>query len=349
MAKKNAAKTHMGKGKFRYRFNHEWLKFDTLQYSWIPNRADVQGLAEDPDTGRLFVTFAETSKGKSPKDCAVLVFDADGKFERRFAPEAHRGGHGIRFLKIGNDNFVFVTSVESCEVYKYIAETGELLTTFKRPKKSDYPGEKFKPTNAVPLPDGRLVVTDGYGMSRVLLYGVDGSFISYFDGSKSGIGALNQPHGITAYGESSILIADRKNLRFVQASIDGRQQTVVKSTEFAFPCNIHQSSDGEMFVVPELWHSVAVCDRNFKVLARLGDGKKKHQCGKVKADSSTEFHNGLVDGSIRELAILPEFFLYPHDAIFTFRHSGKANNILVCEWNEFRRGSGVTLLEHDPE
>lgn len=336
------SKIFMGSGTNRFSVHHDWLKFAGCPFPHIPNCADVQGLAEDPETGELYLTFAETTAGNVSKEAAVLVFDFNGVFLRRFGTEAHKGGHGVRFFKQGKSKYIFVTCVNTQQVYKYDAKTGKLLLTVKKPR--SYGAKKFKPTNVAPLSDGRFVVTDGYGSSFILLYSEEGKLLSVFDGTNyQSLGALNQPHGITAIGDDELLIADRKNLRFIRANSNGSRFETVVAPEFSFPCNIHRGLDGR-YVVPELWHSVAICDSNFNIIERLGDGRGQHQHDSYLAKADTTFRQGLVDGLIPESAIDPNYFLYPHDAIWTVKHGGGAGNILVCEWNFYRRGMGVTLL-----
>ena len=78
------------------------------------------------------------------------------------------------------------------------------------------------------------------------------------------------------------------------------------------PCNFH--TQGEKMVCPDLDSQVCILDREFKVVAQLGDGKAENgDVGSRRSQARSQFTAGE--------------FITPHDAIFL--HNG---DILVAEW-----------------
>jgi len=343
-SQKNVITTYHHTEELRFELDHNWLKFP--DGNKIPSKADVQGLSEDPDSGDLYLTFASNEiKGHELGLPAVLVFDVNGNFIRQFAPEAHGGGHGIRFIKLHEEKFVFVTCVRTCKVYKYNAETGELLLTISKP---DFYGvREFKPTNTAPFSDGRFAVTDGYRSNFILLYSKEGELLTWFDASSNlKIAAFDQPHGISTFNDDSLIITDRKNERLVRVTVSGEYIDSFELSERRHPCNVNIYGKGQdtQYLVPELWHSIGIYDSAFNLIKRIGDGENLHRVGNVCSNKSYSMRRALENSLLQDSEIAPDSFLYPHDAIWTNKHSGKKGNILVGEWNYFRRGSGVTLI-----
>jgi len=87
------------------------------------------------------------------------------------------------------------------------------------------------------------------------------------------------------------------------------------------PCHFHVQ--GEWMVCPDLDSQVCILDREYKVIAQLGDGQTANgEVGSRRHQSRREF--------------TPGRFITPHAAIFL--HDG---SILVAEWLPIGR---ITLL-----
>ena len=87
------------------------------------------------------------------------------------------------------------------------------------------------------------------------------------------------------------------------------------------PCNFH--TQGEKMVCPDLDSQVCILDREFKVVAQLGDGKAENgDVGSRRSQARSQFTAGK--------------FITPHDAIFLHNC-----DILVAEWLPIGR---LTLL-----
>ncbi len=348
---------YMGKGYYRYEFNHNWLTFPSGRNPVIPIYADVQGLAEDPLTGNLYVAFAETTRGNYPPADAIAVFGANGKFVRSFGKEAFRGAHSIRFQRTMSEQYVYVTCIHSKRIYKYNALSGKLLLSIGRPK--GLPKNKgYIPTDVLPLEDQSFIVTDG-GSGLILVFDAEGKLREKRKYRKSKVNALKNPHGITLVNDNLLLICDRKNERLVSTNLKGKKEKEIKlkcnGRELAHhPSNLSFDPTSKLLLVSNLWHVLEIY-KDYEQVASLGDGQFNHniEVG-IYSDSSLTlrryFESGVVatEGELDRL-IQDQYFLYPHNAIWTKKHSGRAGNILVCECNFYKRGSGVTLLRHSPE
>jgi hypothetical protein len=87
------------------------------------------------------------------------------------------------------------------------------------------------------------------------------------------------------------------------------------------PCNF--DIQGDLMVCPDLDSQVCLFDRDYSVIAQLGDGKEANRpIGSRRGQARSEF--------------IPGRFIYPHDAIFL-----QNGDILVAEWLPIGR---ITLL-----
>jgi hypothetical protein len=122
-------------------------------------------------------------------------------------------------------------------------------------------------------------------------------------------------------GEKPLLaVADRGNYRIQIFALDGTHLRTIKN-EVRMPCNFHVQ--GEWMVCPDLDSQVCILDRNYNVVAQLGDGQAENgEVGSRRSQSRSQF--------------TPGKFITPHDAIFL-----PNGDILVAEWLPIGR---ITLL-----
>jgi peptidylglycine monooxygenase len=79
------------------------------------------------------------------------------------------------------------------------------------------PGQPFNhPTDIAFMPDGRMVVSDGYGNALVHVFGPDGEHANSFSGD------FITPHAIWPLGVDRVVVADRENHRLQVFGLDGK-------------------------------------------------------------------------------------------------------------------------------
>jgi sugar lactone lactonase YvrE len=317
-----------GQGAHTYEVLHDWLQ-PPAGLVW----GDTHGLAQDADG---FIYVAHTVHKSSMRPEAVAVFDAQGTFVRAFGPEYRGGAHGLQLRREGREQFLYHCDVNRCRTIKSTLQ-GEVVWA------RDYPVEDpayaigptpYTPTNIAFAPDGSYYVADGYGSNRILRYDARGTFLSEIgrpgpnpaaDGPEPADGVLHCPHGlyVDARGREPVLVvADRSHQRVQVFSLDGRHvRTVKDKSRLRLPC--HFDVQGDLMVCPDLDSQVCLLDRDWSVIAQLGDGQSHNgRVGSRRSQARTEF--------------TPGEFICPHGAIFL-----QNGDILVAEWLPIGR---LTLL-----
>ena len=119
-----------------------------------------------------------------------------------------------------------------------------------------------------------------------------------------------------------LVVADRGNRRIQTFTLTGKHlRTIRQEPHLRMPCHFHDQ--GPWLVCPDLDSQVCVLDRDYNVVAQLGDGKAANgQVGSRRNQTRAQF--------------TPGQFITPHAAIFL-----KSGDILVAEWLPIGR---ITLL-----
>lgn len=309
----------LGSAEHTYECVHDWL---------VPPEGlvwgDTHGLCQDAQ-GDIYV--GHTVNQSSMRGEAIVVYDEKGTFIRAFGEGFRGGSHGLKLRREGKSEFLYHCDINRCRVVKTTL-TGEEIWVHGYPREDSSYGERpinFVPTNVAFAPNGDFYVGDGYGSSHVLYYSLDGKFLGEVGKPGHGDGEFETPHGlwIDPRGSTPILaVADRGNRRIQTFSLDGARLKVIKDeAHLRMPCNFH--TQGEWMVCPDLDSQVCILDRDYHVVAQLGDGKAENgDVGSRRSQSRTQFTAGK--------------FITPHDAIFL--HNG---DILVAEWLPIGR---LTLL-----
>src|ERR1700686_2978270 len=227
----------------------------------------------------------------------------------------------------GSTEFLYHCDINRCKVVKTTL-TGEVTWVHGYPREDASYMERpidFVPTNVAFAPNGDFYVGDGYGSSHMLRFSLAGKFLGEVGKQGHGDGEVDPPHGLwlDPRGDKPLLVvADRGNRRIQSFTLDGAHlRTIKDEAHMRMPCNFH--TQGEWMVCPDLDSQVCILDRDFKVIAQLGDGKAENgEVGSRRSQLRPQF--------------TPGNFITPHDAIFL--HNG---DILVAEWLPIGR---ITLL-----
>lgn len=291
----------LGHGEHTYECTHDWLTPPPrIRYG------DTHGLARD-EQGRIYV--GHTVHESSESGDAVVVFDADGKFIESWGAAFRGGSHGLDIRAESGQEFLYHCDIRRRLLVKTDLR-GKLIWQAGYPRESGvYPSEdKYCPTNVAFLPDGDLLVGDGYGSSYIHRYSADGEYRATIIKPGADAGQVNCPHGLwidPRGGRTRLAVADRGNRRIQYFSLDGTHLGFV-TEGIRMPC--HFKLRGELMLVPDLESVVTLLDGENKVVAQLGDG-----------------HPSKLRGAAREQYI-PGKFIHPHAAIFLER------DLLVAEW-----------------
>lgn len=249
------------------------LKAGGYEFEWIPGWLKLPaGMALGNTHGH--VAFARDGKVlfSTDKSHAICVVEPDGRFLRAFGAEFEGGVHGMQLADFGSEDRVWITHHEQHEV-ALIGLDGRVHRRLGLPKESGKyeNAEQYRPTGVAVLADGRMFVADGYGKGYVHRYDKDGRWLGTFGGLGSKDGEFRTPHGVSidARGkEPVVMVADRENGRLQMFDTEGRHLRTV-TEGLRRPCNadVH----GDLLAVADLNGCVALFDRAYKFLGRIGD------------------------------------------------------------------------------
>lgn len=300
----------LGTGAHTYECEHDWLlPPDGLVWG------DTHGLCQDSQD---LIYVAHTVHPSSMRPEAVVVYDADGRFVRAFGEEFRGGAHGLNLRREAGGEFLYHCDTVRCKVVKTTL-TGEVVWSHGYPVEDPaYAAKpiKFVPTNVAFAPNGDFFVGDGYGSHRLLRFSAAGVFLGEVGRPGQGNGELTTPHGqwVDLRGPEPVLVvADRGNRRLQTFTLDGRHlRTIKDEAHLRQPC--HFDVQGDWMVCPDLDSQVCLLDREYRVVAQLGDGQAVNgKVGSRRSQSRGEF--------------TPGRFICPHAAIFL-----PDGDILVAEW-----------------
>jgi hypothetical protein len=317
--KSGSANPVVGSGDHTYECVHDWL-LPPEGLVW----GDTHGLCQDA-SGNIYV--AHTVNKSSMRGEAIVVYDSSGKFVRAFGEEFRGGAHGLNLRREGAAECLYHCDINRCKVVKTTLG-GEILWQHGYPREDPaYAAApiNFVPTNVAFAPNGDFYVGDGYGSSHLLRFSSSGAFLGEIGRPGHGDGEFDTPHGqwVDTRGADPVLVvADRGNRRLQVFTLDGAHlRTVKDEAHLRMPCYFHVR--GDLMVCPDLDSQVCLLDRDYGVVAQLGDGQDLNgKVGSRRDQARGQFTAGK--------------FITPHAAIFL-----ATSDILVAEWLPIGR---LTLL-----
>ncbi|MEO1616591.1 MAG: hypothetical protein AAFV88_12115 [Planctomycetota bacterium] len=334
-SKRAMAQDVIGDGEFRFKCEHAWPQLPD-KYNW----QITHNVAVDPNN-RLYVIHE--GDVNQPDHPAIFVFDEEGRFIKAFGEQFQGGGHGLEIRVEEGTPYLYVTGYQQLKTICKLSLDGEIVWQRFAPMESKlyaagedtnpkkiWGRDRFMPTNFAFLPDGDLLVADGYGAFAIHQYDRDGNWKGVFGGAGAGKGTFNLPHGIWVDDRDKanprIVVADRSHDTLQIFGMDQNYQKTV--TGFGKPANIE--THGDLMLVPELVARISLLDRNDKVVATIGEDReriladqKENKGFKIRTDRS-RWESGK--------------FVHPHDACFD-----RDGNIHVAEWVSTGRVTKLSL------
>jgi peptidylglycine monooxygenase len=147
-------------------------------------------------------------------------------------------------LTVSGSGEIYVVDRDAHEVIVFDSRGHRISALGRRHQ----PGQPFNhPTDVAFMPDGRIVVSDGYGNALVHVFACNGEWIRSFGGS------FITPHALWPAGTDRIAVADRENHRLQLIDLDGTPHDVW--TGFFRPQAIWGDGAGHLYVtdsVPSL-------------------------------------------------------------------------------------------------
>ncbi|HRF00708.1 MAG TPA: twin-arginine translocation signal domain-containing protein [Pirellulaceae bacterium] len=319
-ASKSGSRRIWQSGDHAYEMKHAWPQLPA-QYTW----QTTHNVAVDKDD---FLYVIHEGREDQPDHPSIFVFDPDGRFVRSFGKQFQGGGHGIEVRQEGNEQFLYVAAYQQVKSFAKLTLSGETVWQQYAPMESGVYAEgeatapqkvwgrdRFMPTNFAFLPDGGFLLADGYGAFVIHRYDRDGKWVSKFGGAGEGKGTFDTPHGVWVDardgGEPTIVVTDRAHHTLQLFELDGTYRSTIDG--FGLPANADTWQD--LLVIPELFARVTLLDRDYRVVARLGDDVER-----VTGDKGFTIRG---DESRWE----QDKFVHPHDACFDSQ-----GNLFVAEW-----------------
>jgi peptidylamidoglycolate lyase len=174
----------------------------------------------------------------------VMEFDRSGKMLQAWTHEAVQvtegTGKGTHGLKVDVNGNIWLGDVDGSINFKFSPEGRLLMTLGNRqgsPNGNDSKTGFNRPTNFWPLANGNMLISDGYGNSRIAEFTNDGHYVRHFGALGTGDGQFTLPHGVTMDAQGRIYVADRGNSR-VQV-FDKSGKFLAKWTDVGQPWDVY--------------------------------------------------------------------------------------------------------------
>jgi peptidylamidoglycolate lyase len=211
----------------------------------------VSGVAVDSHNHVFVFHRAEnswaTDKTKVIPSATVMCFDGStGKLLSSWGQNRFVLPHGLR---VDSHDHVWVTDLGLQQVLEF-SHDGELLLTLGTERSAGLDAGHFnRPTDVGFAPDGSILVSDGYGNSRIAKFAADGHFLLDWGRKGNGPGEFDTPHGVVVDTQGHVYVADRGNARIQVFNLNGEFIRSWSSTELGRPWALTLGSDNRLYVV----------------------------------------------------------------------------------------------------
>ena len=303
----NASDPVIGHGEFRYRIRLDWAAQNDAARFPVN---DCHEMVMDRQ-GRIFLSTNDTRNN-------ILIFNKDGKILDGWGTE-YPGAHGLTLHDECGEGFLYLTDYERHEVVKTTL-SGQVVQRFSYPADSGQyaSADAFKPTETAVLPNGELVVADGYGLDFIIHYDREGKVKNIFGGKTE----LNNAHGIALdtrdAAQPALLVTSRAENALKRYSLDGRLlQSIALPGAYICRPVVHGENVFFAVLISKLpWDSqsgfVMILDKNNRPVSCPG--------------GSTPRYDG--EGTAEPFHQTVKVFRHPHDVL-----ADGDQNLYVSQWN----------------
>jgi peptidylglycine monooxygenase len=175
----------------------------------------------------------------TPASPAVIELAPDGSRVSQWGEEIA----DAHMLMVSESNRIFVVDRDAHEVIIFNRQGKRIGQIGRR----NQPGRPFNhPTDIAFIPDGRIVVSDGYGNGMVHIFASDGAHLWGFGEVGTAPGKFLTPHAIWPVAENQVVVADRENHRLQLLDTEGTVLDVW--TGFFRPQAIWGDGAGHLYV-----------------------------------------------------------------------------------------------------
>jgi len=281
--------------------NGEWTYEVVPGWGSLPSGTSFGGthgaVAQD-NAGNIYVSTQSAT--------GVLLYNRDGSLMRTIA-NAHPEVHSMVHAQEGGGEFFYTTVQKGTPAENWLfikmKTDGTVVMKITAPPEAGFrtPNE-WRPTAAVPAPDGSIFIANGYGDSRIFRFDQNGNYKGSFAEKGNREGQLDCSHGLTLdlrYQQPLLLVCDRENRRLCHFDLDGKYVGTV-TQHLRRPCQV--SFKGDYAVVSELEGRVTVLDGDNVPIAFLGDNPQKPQWANydldprdIKAGAFSAAHGCFID------------------------------------------------------
>ena len=330
LAKSEGQPLVLGQDAYRYEVQHAFPQLPD-RYSWQTTHNVAVDAAQN-----LYVIHEGKAQWKDHP--AIFVFDADGKFLRAFGSEFQGGGHGLEVRREGSEEFLYVCGYQQVKSFAKLTLKGDVVWWRNAPmesgvyragedrvKKADWGQDRFMPTNFAFTDDGGFLLADGYGSFYIHRFDAEGIWLAH-------LVVRARAKESSRHRMASGLIDARRTSR-ASLSVTGRTTRCRFSTctgsiwetrtGFGLPANLDTWQD--LMLVPELHARVSLLDKDYNVVAQLGEDVARVTGTKGVRNDAKQWQDGK--------------FVHPHDACFNER-----GDIFVAEWVSTGRVSRLKRL-----
>ncbi len=170
--------------------------------------------------GSIGINTLREAERRTWQNC-IYVVDGDGnvievwdQWDHLFEGSDGPGPHRIRISPHDPERRVWVVHESAHQIFVFSNDGSELLMTLGE---KNVPGDDEThlggPQDVAFLPDGRVLVADGFINSRVIILDADGNYLDEFGRAGEGRGEFNVVHSLAVGPNGRIFVADRNNRR----------------------------------------------------------------------------------------------------------------------------------------